>query len=227
MSRESQHTSRAWWPLFGLAAVAFGHTATWMAQFALSPDELRVGGQVMFDAYNDDGTELLFRLSAGMGMLGIAALVVFGAGFRRMLEQRVPRESLLPAVAGNALIATAGALLVAFVFRAMVFDTIAEYGVETQVTTYSLSQNVPLAAWVGVGVAEVVTAIAAFKYGAFGKGFGWFSAVLAALTLIVVLTGTPFPGNVAAGIWLIGAAVVAMRGATVANRAPALTPVTA
>ena len=163
MSRESQHTSRAWWPLFGLAAVALGHTATWMAQFALSPDELRVGGQVMFDAYNDDGTELLFRLSAGMGMLGIAALVVFGAGFRRMLEQRVPRESLLPAVAGNALIATAGALLVAFVFRAMVFDTIAEYGVDAQVTTYSLSQNVPLAAWVGVGVAEVVTAIAAFS----------------------------------------------------------------
>jgi hypothetical protein len=33
MSRESQHTSRAWWPLFGLAAVALGHTAL-MAQFA-------------------------------------------------------------------------------------------------------------------------------------------------------------------------------------------------
>ena len=223
MSHETNRPTRAWWPLFGILAVVLGHTATWMVQFVLTMDESEAGGQVMVDAYNTDGTQLLFRASVGMGMLGVAALVVFGAGFRRMLEQRLPATSILPAVAGNAVIATAGALLVAFVFRAMVFDTISEYGVGTQVTTYSLSQNVPLAAWVGVAVAEAVAAIAAFRYGAFGKGFGWFSAVLAGLTLAVTLTGTPFPGNVATGIWLLGASVVAMR-ANSPRRAPSLQP---
>jgi len=223
MSTESTRPARAWWPLFGILAVVLGHTATWMVQFVLSMDQSEAGGQVMFDAYNTDGTQLLFRASVGMGMLGVAALVVFGAGFGRMLEARLPEESILPAVAGNAIIATAGALLVAFVFRAMVFDTISEYGVDTQVTTYSLSQNVPLAAWVGVAVAEAVAVIAAFRYGAFGRGFGWFSAVLAGLTLAVTLTGTPFPGNVATGIWLVGASVVAMR-ASAPRRAPRLQP---
>ncbi len=223
MSADSSRSTRAWWPLFGILAVVLGHTATWMVQFVLSMEQSEAGGQVMFDAYNTDGTQLLFRASVGMGMLGVAALVVFGAGFRRMLEARLPGDSILPAVAGNAIIATAGALLVAFVFRAMVFDTISEYGVDTQVTTYSLSQNVPLAAWVGVAVAEAVAVIAAFRYGAFGRGFGWFSAVLAGLTLAVTLTGTPFPGNVATGIWLVGASVVAMR-ASAPRRAPRLQP---
>jgi len=223
MSTESTRPARAWWPLFGILAVVPGHTATWMVQFVLSMDQSEAGGQVMFDAYNTDGTQLLFRASVGMGMLGVAALVVFGAGFGRMLEARLPEESILPAVAGNAIIATAGALLVAFVFRAMVFDTISEYGVDTQVTTYSLSQNVPLAAWVGVAVAEAVAAIAALRYAAFGKGFGWFSAVLAGLTLAVTLTGTPFPGNVATGVWLLGASVVAMRASS-PNRARSLQP---
>lgn len=223
MSLKSPAHGRAWWPIFGILAVAFGHTATWMIQFTLSVDEAAAGGTVMFDAYNTDGTQLLFRSSVGLGMAGVAFLIVFGAGFRRMLEQRVPSESLLPAIAGNAIIATAGALLLSFVFRAMVFDTISEYGTEPQIATYSLSQNAPLAAWVGIAVAEVVAALAAFRYGAFGKGFGWLSAIMAGLTVLVIAVGTPFPGNVASGIWLIGAGVVTMRAAAPRPSA-ALTP---
>jgi hypothetical protein len=215
--------SRAWaWS--GIIAVVLGITATWLVQFGVSMEESEAGGQVLFDAYNTDGHQLLFRISAGMGMFGIAALLVFAAGFKRLLDERIP-GSLLGTVASWAMVATAGALIVAFTFRAMVFDTIAEYGVSTQVTTYSLSQNVPLAAWSGIALAQAVAAVAVFRHGAFSKWFGWVSAVLAGLSFVMIVTGTPFPVNVTAAVWLICASVVALRAnvpAPVRSLQPAL-----
>ena len=137
---------------------------------------------------------------------------VFANGYRRFLRLRMP-DSLVPDVAYTSLVATAGALIIASVFRAMLFDSIDYYDNSMHATMYALSWDVSLASWTVGFVAAAASAVAAFR-GALPKWFGWTSAILAGLAVLMAMTGLSFPAHMPVFIWLLCATIVSLRGAS-------------
>jgi hypothetical protein len=201
-------TSKAWaWA--GLATFILGFLFTWApALFGVSESEAK--DPALLTAALDSDTNLwLGRVTSGIGFLTVGALIVFAAGYRRLLEARMP-GSLIPTVTYTAMAATAGALIIASVFRAMLFDSFEAYDNTMHSITYSLSWDVSLASWTVMYVAAIASAIAAFR-GVLPRWFGWTSAVLAALAILLMMVGLSFPAHMPVFIWLICASIVALR----------------
>ncbi|MDQ3703487.1 MAG: hypothetical protein M3442_21585 [Chloroflexota bacterium] len=199
------------WPWLGLAALVLGYFATWSVQFSVPQEALMEGGQVLLSALNTEGNAALWRLSSGIGYAGVACLVAFGVGLRRLLEERALLEehasgdSLVPAVVSGGFLVTGGALLVAWNVRAQVFDGLAAYAADpsAHVAINRLSQDTGLAAWAGLGVAAAAFAVGGLRQGLLPAWLGWFSAVITALIGLLCLAGLAFPANIPAGIWLL------------------------
>jgi len=202
-------TTRAWaW--FGLAAFVIGFVFTWApAAFGISTLESE-NPDLLFEALDTNSNLWIGRVTSGLGFLAVGALIVFATGFRRLLEKRMP-QSLIPGVVHTTLVATAGALFVASIFRAMLFDSIDSYDNSAHAVFYALSWDVALAGWASIFIAAIATAVAALKFGALPKWFGWVSAVMAFLGCVMVMTGLAFPAHMPAFIWLISASVVGLK----------------
>jgi hypothetical protein len=201
-------TNKAWaWA--GLAVLVLGFAFTWApAFFGVSESEAK--DPALLTAALDTDTNLwIGRVSSGIGFLTVGALIVFATGYRRLLERRMP-GSLVPSIAYTAFAATAGALIIASVFRAILFDSFEMYGHNMHSVTYSLSWDVTLASWTVMYVAAIASAFAAFS-GALPRWFGWASAVLAGLAVVLMMVGLSFPAHMPVFIWLVCASVVAIR----------------
>jgi hypothetical protein len=201
-------TAKAWaWA--GLAAFAIGVVFTWAPAF-FGVSEAEAKDPALLTAALDTETNLwIGRITSGLGFLTVGALVVFAAGYRRLLDARLP-GSLIPAVTYTALVATAGALIIAAVFRAILFDSFEAYDSSIHSLTYSLSWDVSLASWTVVYVAAAASAAAAFR-GVFSRWFGWVSAIMAGLGVLLMMVGLSFPAHIPALIWLLCASIVAIR----------------
>jgi len=201
-------TSKAWaWA--GLATVLIGVVFTWApAFFGVSESEAK-DPALLTAALDTDANLWIGRITSGLGFLTVGALLVFASGYRRLLTSRLP-DSLVPSVTYAALTATAGALIIASVFRAMLFDSFQMYGDSLHSVTYALSWDVALASWTVIYVAAAASALAAFR-GAFSRWFGVVSAILAGLGVLLMMVGLAFPAHMPALIWLLCAAVVALR----------------
>src|SRR5689334_14362308 len=117
---------RPYWVWSGYAAFILGVLFTWApAFFGVSEAESKDPDR-LFRALDTTTNLWIGRVSSGLGFLAVAAVIVFATGYRRFLEARM-KDSLVPAVAFTALVATAGALIVASIFRAMLFDSIDYY----------------------------------------------------------------------------------------------------
>ncbi len=197
------------WAWSGLLTFVLGFAFTWAPVFmGVSESDQKDPARLM--ASLDTTSNLwLGRVSSGVGFLAVAALIVFATGFRRMLRSRMP-ETLVPDVAYGGLLATAGALTVASVFRAMLFDSIDYYDNSVHAVMYALSWDAALAGWTLGFLAAGASAVAAFR-GALPRWFGWTSAVLTGLAVLLALTGLSFPAHMPVFIWLISAAIVSIR----------------
>ncbi len=197
------------WAWTGLAAVVLGFAFTWApALFGISDAE--ASDPALLVSALDTNTNLwIGRVTSGLGFLAVGALIVFATGYRRLLAERLP-NSLVPGIAHTALIATAAALIIASVFRAMLFDSIDHYDDSVHAAFYALSWDVALASWTVFFVAAVASAVAAFR-GALPKWFGWVSVVTATLGIVLALVGLAFPAHMPALAWLIAASIVAIR----------------
>jgi hypothetical protein len=196
-----------------VAAFILGLLATWAVQFSVSDATLAVGGQELLDALDTGGNEILWRVSSGIGYIGVACLVWFAAGFRRLLEARSDGESLLPAVVFSGFLVTGGALIIAWALRAQVFDGISYFAADpsSHVTVNRLSQDTGLAVWAGLGIASAAAAVGGVRGQLFPRWFGWFSAVITVLIALLCLAGVAFPANIPALLWLLVASMWAIR----------------
>lgn len=200
------------WAWAGIATFILGFAFTWTPAFFGVGDAEAKDPDALVAALDTTTNLWLGRVSSGVGFLAVAALIVFATGYRRFLRERMP-NSLVPDIAHTAMVATAGALIIASVFRAMLFDSFDYYDNSMHSTMYALSWDVSLASWTVMFVAAAASAVAAFR-GALPKWFGWASAILAGIAVVLALTGLSFPAHLPAFIWLICAAVVSIRGSS-------------
>jgi hypothetical protein len=206
----SARVSRGWaWA--GLGTLILGFAFTWApALFGVSDSDAKDPDK-LFAALDTTSNLWIGRVSSGVGFLSVAALIVFASGYRRFLKERMP-DSLVPDVAHGALMATAGALVIASVLRAMLFDSMDYYDNSMHSTMYALSWDVSLASWTVVFAAAGASAVAAYR-GALPKWFGWLSVVTATFGVVLALSGLSFPAHMPAFIWLLCASIVTLRAA--------------
>lgn len=198
------------WAWSGLITFAVGFAFTWApALMGVSEADSKDPDRLMA-ALDTNSNLWLGRVTSGMGFLTVAALIVFATGYRRFLRTRMP-NSLVPDVAYGALLATSGALVIASVFRAMLFDSIDYYDNSVHSAFYALSWDVSLAGWTLGFLAAAASAVAGFR-GALPKWFGWASAILAGLAVLLAMVGLSFPAHMPVFIWLICASIVSLRG---------------
>jgi hypothetical protein len=200
------------WAWSGLATLVIGFAFTWApVLFGISDAEAKDPDR-LFAALDTTTNLWLGRVTSGLGFLTVAALLVFANGYRRFLRVRMP-DSLVPDVAYTALVATAGALIIASVFRAMLFDSIDSYDNSMHATMYALSWDVSLASWTVGFVAAAASAVAAFR-GVLPKWFGWASVILSGLAVLLAMTGLSFPAHLPVFIWLLCATIVSLRNSS-------------
>lgn len=209
---ETGRTNR-YWPWFGLAALVLGYAATWSTQFLVADSASKAGGEALMSAIDSGNHELIYRLSAGVGLIAAACLIAFGTGLRRYLSERDDGASLIPEIVFGAILVASGALVIGMSFRAQVFDTLNYYKADpsTHVTLFRLSQDTALSAWAILGAATAAFAAGGIRGRMFSRKFGWFSAVMTLLIVVLCLVGAPFPANFPAGIWLLVTSVWAIR----------------
>lgn len=197
------------WAWSGLATFVIGFAFTWApALMGISESDSKDPDRLMA-ALHTTGNLWLGRVTSGLGFLAVAALIVFATGYRRFLRTRMP-QSLVPDVAYGALLATAGALVIAAVFRAMLFDSIDYYDNSVHAAFYALSWDVSLAGWTLGFLAAGASAVAGFR-GALPKWFAWVSAILASLAVALAMVGLAFPAHLPVMVWLVCASVVSLR----------------
>lgn len=203
--RSDQREEFNWWPWIGLVGVILGYVATWAVQFSIGDDELQAGGQTLIDALDSGGNETLWRVTSGLGYIGVACLIWFAAGLRNMLLRRSGGEALLPNVIFGSFLVTCGALIVAMSFRAQVFDGIDYYDADpsSHVTLNRLSQDTVLSVWAGLAAATAAAALGGIRGNLFPAWFGWLSAIVTLLVVLLVLAGLAFPANMPIGLWLL------------------------
>jgi hypothetical protein len=208
-------TRFAIWPYLGFLAMALGYVATWTAVFLVSEDDLEAGGSELIDALDTSTNELLYRITSGMGILAAALLVIFAVNWRRLLDERSGGQSAVPRIIEIGFLATAFALTMGMIFRAMVFDTALDYYAGTAVgTLVGLGVDVPLASWGALGLAAGAAAYGALKEKILPTWFGWVSVIVVVLDVLLALSGTPFPMNFPGGVWLLLASIIAVSQAS-------------
>jgi hypothetical protein len=204
-SKQSEGRVSSTWAWFGLLGVVLGYVATWAVQFSVSLDALDVGGTTLLAELTTDGNEVLWRVTSGLGYLSVAMLIVFAIGLRGMLERRSGGDMFLPNVITASFLVTCGAMIIAWSFRAQVFDGITAYAADpsAHVAINRLSQDTGLSTWAGLIAATAAATVGAFRGGLFPKWFGWFSGLITTLMVLLVLVGGAFPANIPAGLWLL------------------------
>jgi hypothetical protein len=193
------------WPWIGLAGVILGFVATWVVLFIIPEADLNAGGEALLDSLDKGSNDVIWRVSSGLGYLGVACLIFYAAGLKRWLDSRSTADDILPNVLFASLLVTSGALIVAWALRAQVFDGIGYYDADpsSHVTINRLSQDTGLAAWAGVLAGTVATAIGGIRGSLFPTWLGWLSALAALIIAVLCLGGVAFPANIPAGIWLL------------------------
>jgi hypothetical protein len=209
----SSGATRALWPWLGLAALILGYLATWAVQFAYSTDDLKAGGETLLAALDTDANETLWRVTSGLGYISVACLLAFAAGLRRLLERRASGDSVLPSIIFASFLVAAGAMVIAWSFRAQVFDGIEEYAADpsAHVAVTRLSQDTGLAVWAGLLAATAASAVGGLRRGLLPAWLGWLSAFVTIVTVPALLVGLPFPTNIPIGLWLLALILWAIR----------------
>ena len=82
-AKVGRDSSERVWPWLGVLAVILGYFATWAVQFSVSNDALMAGGEVLLTELRAGSNETLWRVSSGIGYVGVGCLVWFAAGLHR------------------------------------------------------------------------------------------------------------------------------------------------
>lgn len=173
------------------------------------------------------------------GWVATACLLVFSVGFYRLLQSRVPAASMIGMVAGAALLASVAANIAGYGSLASIADSLPgdrfyfvsdddandpveeqRFPAELKATLYWDASNAICYAWIGVCAAAGATALAVFRYGAFAKWTGYFSAFIAGIMTLFVFVGLPFGAVFWGPLWLLVMGVALGLKAPAWSRAP-------
>jgi hypothetical protein len=216
MSNIAPRGSSERWPWFAVAAAVLAFPILMLIMGAEVFDEgsIRVAEEL---------SEIrgLLVLGQFMGFAATACLLGFAVGYYRFLQERLPAGSMSGQVAGAALIASVGALIVAYGLLATLADALPgdrlllfggetdstrvleqAYPAEVKSTIYWIASNAICFGWLGVIPAAVATASAALRHRILPRWIGWFSVVVAAIGSLMVAIGLPFGAVFYGPIWL-------------------------
>ena len=209
------------WPWLGLAASSWATSPPGRSSSASRARPSRPGGQTLLDALDTEANATLWRVSSGLGYLGAGCLVWFGAGLRRLLEERAAGPGAR-AGAGAGAAARRGLRVVRGHGRGagrrlrLPGPGLRRPGrrrrrPSAHVAINRLSQDPGLAAWAGLGLAAAASAVGGLREGLLPAWLGWLSAVVAVLIVLLCLAGLAFPANLPAGLWLLVTALWSIR----------------
>ncbi|MBX9245724.1 hypothetical protein ICW40_13015 [Actinotalea ferrariae] len=138
-------------------------------------------------------------------VLAAVLAIVFAAGLRRRLAERLPAASLLPTVAlGGLLLVSVAGLMGSGLDTQFLFAL----GEPTMTVASSVAfWNEWLATiswlWVGAGVAGVALAVAALRHRAAPRWIGWVSVVLGGLTLLLGVSPLQYMAGMTGPLWML------------------------
>jgi len=227
------------WPLLGIAAGVLSAAAFIGGTSVMGWDE---GSNNVAEKLGDKYNQLILAQLAGW--MALAALLVFGAGFYRLMQSRLPQSSMLGMVAGAAMLATVGAGIIGYGSMASAADSLPgnrlyffevedpdlpldeqSFPAEVKSTAYYDASNAICYAWIGVCAAAGATAVAVFRHKVFPRWIGFFSAFIGIIMTAFLVAGLPFGAAFWAPLWLIvmGIALAVKAPAWSREPAPALT----
>ena len=147
------------------------------------------------------GPLLLFHTAA---MLAALLVVVFAAGLRRHLAQRMPEGSLTPQVAGTGLVLVAVTLLMGSALDTEFIFVVQDPALlvpETAVFYGHWVATVPWV-WAGAGLAALAVAHAGRRFGAVQGWLTWVSLVLGGLTTLLAVSPLQYMAGTTGPLWL-------------------------
>lgn len=155
---------------------------------------------------------LVFHVGATVSAL---LLVVFAAGLRRHLAQRLPEGSLSPQVASTGLVLVSVALLIGsaldteFIFGLMDTDLLVP---ETAVLYGHWVATVPWV-WAGAGLAALAVGQSGRSHQAVPRWLTWVSLVLGGLTTLLAISPLQYMAGMTGPLWLLILAIGLLRKA--------------
>ncbi len=192
------------WAVTGAAAGLLG-AASMEASMRLGENWEQTAGDpdaIVADLAGRIPTLLVFHTAT---VLAAVLAIVFAAGLRRRLAERLPTASLLPTVAlgGLLLVSVAGlmgsGLDTQFLFAlgdpSMTVASSVAFWNEWLATISWL--------WVGAGVAGVALAVAALRHRAAPRWIGWVSVVLGGLTLLLGVSPLQYMAGMTGPLWML------------------------
>lgn len=165
-----------------------------------------------------------FLLGRGVGLVGVALLVLFFVALRSVLRQGDPRPGWLPTVVLAGGLLAVAAQLMAYAPHLVAHQMLGHGGLspESAQLLYLASNGFFLMSWLGYALAFSATAAAAIGGRALPRWLGWSAAALAGGFVAGVLTLPGVLGFFAfflSLIWFVAASVVLLRRTAAPARA--------
>jgi hypothetical protein len=207
------------WPLWGVAAGVFGMIGTMFSEQRIDED-IRGSGTAVIAELNH------WNFQAGIitGLIATFAILAFAAGWQRWADRRELGENLAARLVSLSLVASAGAMIIAYGFKGSLAVYLdggmdeGSYPAENLLMVFMINDFAPFLCWWGATFASIGIAWLALKDGLLPKWMGVVAAVLALVPIVVVgLTGLPgIPGGTASLFLIIFGLGLALRERKVA-----------
>lgn len=205
-------TSRRWgWAgiLAGLGGIALFVLAGAMGDM---PDSALADNERVLRQVAD--ADVAVWLIGVISTFSAAALVVFGAGLRRLLAGQEPGTSLVPSVASSGVLLTAATLLVGGGISTELFwhllQEVGRSDADTVAANLAIINTIPWV-WAGLGLSAGAVAVAGIRRGSVPRWLAWTSAVLTALVVLTQLVPLQYLALVPGALWLIATGVAVLR----------------
>jgi hypothetical protein len=205
------------WAAAGVLAGVAGYAAMEVGtRFAPADMAAYADAGLLVDAYVGLGPGLVAAMLA-LFVVAAFAVVVFGAGLRRMLAAQCPAGSLVPDVAWAGTLLVAGLCLVGSGPATEVFFGLLHAAEIDPDTTASLVRMMDSLPWVWGGLALTVAAVAygALRHGAAPRWLGVVSLVFTVLVGGLAMAPLQYLAGMVGAVWLVlaGVACLIARGA--------------
>ncbi len=198
--RQLRRSEGRLWPVWGIAAVLLVMSRVFVTTPSLTSEQQATVPGALVDTIA--GKQLDLYLGNGLSWLGIACLVVFVAGLYRRLSTSEPAGSLIPVVVLSGGTATAGGLLLAYGFLALLAGVAGEDLAPTTVAAiYTIGDSLAYMAWTSMGIVTAGVAIAGIRHRSLPRWLGYVSGIFT--LLFVALSFFPFLSWFPALIWLL------------------------
>jgi len=123
-------------------------------------------------------SQTALRISAGLGFLLVTLLFAFGAALRTRLQQRLPADSGLPALAAAGVWGAATLLCLAYSLRSALSIDGGDGPLGDSFALRQITDGLPLPSWIPLVATAAAVAVSGLRYRAVPRALGAACAVL-------------------------------------------------